>query len=243
MADEQSQADHFADQFKLLERAISSSRLGPYQQEGADEFQTFGLYLWNIELCQNLYPALNILEIALRNSIHNAAAEAFDDEYWFLSRLAGPEKSRVDAAVQSLRNQGPVQSPGEILALLTLGFWVSLFNSRYEKNLWPLLLRPAFPEMPRELRTRQHIFDRLDAIRKLRNRVFHHEPVWNSPALLQRHAEIIRFIGWISPPMLLLAELVDAFGGGYTRGAQHYAAQLRARLPRRRRPPGGTSDG
>lgn len=40
-------------------------------------------YSWNIELSQSLYPALQILEITLRNSLHQALSINFSTEYWF----------------------------------------------------------------------------------------------------------------------------------------------------------------
>jgi hypothetical protein len=41
-------------------------------------------YSWNIELSQSLYPALQILEITLRNSLHQALSTSFSTEYWFV---------------------------------------------------------------------------------------------------------------------------------------------------------------
>jgi hypothetical protein len=40
-------------------------------------------YSWNLELSQSLYPALQILEITLRNSLHQALSTTFRTKYWF----------------------------------------------------------------------------------------------------------------------------------------------------------------
>lgn len=40
-------------------------------------------YSWNIELSQALYPALQILEITLRNALHQTLSINFDTAYWF----------------------------------------------------------------------------------------------------------------------------------------------------------------
>ncbi len=112
------------------------------------------------------------------------------------------------------------------MANLTLGFWLSLFRIRYEQVLWPKLLEPVFPHCPRNQRTRQNAYLRLDQIRRLRNRVFHHEPIWRLPDLSEQHLLILETIGWISPVMLAMTEMLDRFSSVYTRGAQHYALEL-----------------
>lgn len=226
-----------------LRQALSAGRMQSYQRDGASDIQALSRYLWNISLGESLYPALGFIEITLRNSIHDAARHEFGDDFWFRSLLVGYEKSvieRMDAHLSGSRAQ---VLPGDFVSNLTFGFWVNLLSNRYEAVLWPRLLQPVFPHIQPRFRTLRNISRRFNSIRRLRNRVFHHEPIWNLPDLPQQHAGILEAIGWISPPMLGLAEMVDGFGGGYTRGAQLYAAQLRARLPRRRRPPGGTPHG
>ena len=66
----------------------------------------------------------------------------------------------------------------------------------------------------------------MDRIRRLRNRVFHHEPIWHLPDLPKQHELILETIGWISPAMLAATRLLDRFDSVYTRGAQPYAAEL-----------------
>ena len=92
--------------------------------------------------------------------------------------------------------------------------------------LWPKLLEPVFPHCPRSQRTRRNVYVRLDEIRRLRNRVFHHEPIWHLPDLEERHQEILETIGWISPAMLEMTRLLDRFDSVYTTGADHYAREL-----------------
>lgn len=79
---------------------------------------------------------------------------------------------------------GPgVGSPGRLLSKLSLGFWVGLCRSPYEQGrpsgpaLWPAAIPIAFPFLPRDHRNRPAILQRLDGIRELRNRTFHHEAI------------------------------------------------------------------
>ena len=67
---------------------------------------------------------------------------------------------------------------------------------------------------------------RLDRIRRLRNRVFHHEPIWHLPDLAEQHRLVLETIGWISPAMREMTLLLDRFDSVYTMGAQHYATEL-----------------
>ena len=121
-------------------------------------------------------------------------------------------------------NKNP--SAGDLVSGLSLGFWVSLFKGQYERILWPRLLPDVFPHAPRRLRARKGISKRVDRIRRLRNRVFHHEPVWHLPDLEEQHHLILETIGWINPAMLEMTRLLDRFDSVYTRGSRPYAPEL-----------------
>lgn len=165
-------------------------------------------------MSEALYPVLQGLEIALRNSIHAAATLHYQSERWFTmipSVLDPREQERIRQATASLMDRGKSREPGRVVAELTFGFWTSLLDVRYEQVLWPVLLRAAFPHMPRRIRTRHYLSGHLNAIRRLRNRVFHHEPVWYLPDLQQQHAQICEAIRWISPPYLQLTRSLDRF--------------------------------
>ena len=84
----------------------------------------------------------------------------------------------------------------------------------------------TFPHAPRHIRKRKGIRARLDHIRVLRNRVFHHEPIWHLPDLEERHRQILETIGWISPAMMTMTRMLDRFDSVYTRGSENYANEL-----------------
>ena len=216
-----------AEFFSNLTLAISKDRFAPYYSAGRQsESEACGLYAWNLSLCESLYPALNCLEISLRNSIHEATAKEFSTVNWFQICLKKEELDTVNQLVNDLNNRRKTVRPNDLVANLTLGFWLGLFRTRYEQVLWPKLLEPVFPNCPRSERTRQKVYVRLDKIRRLRNRVFHHEPIWHWSDLQQQHQQILETIGWISPAMLAMTRLLDRFPSVYTRGAQPYATEL-----------------
>ena len=214
--------------FSEFRRIVSDSRLRPYLNHSSigDEVQAFGVYLWNLALCESLYPALQGIEIALRNSVNEAAFTEFGDEFWFKSQLTGYEKKRIDELAEKITEAKAQPTPGRYIAECNFGFWVNLFSGTYEQILWRKLIRDVFSHAPVHLRKRKAIRSRLNHIRRLRNRVFHHEPIWHWQDLEQQHHRILETIGWISPAMLAMTRLLDRFPSVYTRGAQPYATEL-----------------
>src|ERR1700694_4376445 len=100
-------------------------------------------------------------------------------------------------------------SVGKLVAELSFGFWTGLVGRQYEQTLWVPGLYRAFPNATRIVTAgpegskkvklkRSQIAERLDAIRKLRNRIAHHEPIWDL-GLQDRYREIIEAISWICP--------------------------------------------
>ena len=214
--------------FSHLKISVSDDRLEPYRKgQPQSDLAAYATYAWNIALCESLYPALNGVEIALRNSIHDSATQKFGTDLWFNSRLKNPEKERLDKLRKQLDPSGvkPLTA-GDFVSGLTLGFWVDLFKRRYEQILWPWLLRPVFNYAPRRQISREPLYQRLDEIRYLRNRVFHHEPIWHLPDLEHQHQQILETIGWISPAMLGLINLLDRFPSVYTDGTLPYTTEL-----------------
>ncbi len=213
--------------FSSIEMAASSRRFDPYRSPASQsDAEALGLYAWNIALCESLYPALNCLEISIRNSVHRAASRKFGVADWFRRCLSDNELKTLEGVEKRLMDNSKNTDADNIVANLSLGFWLALFRPRYEQALWPRLLKAVFPHCPRTSRTRKNICERLDKVHRLRNRVFHHEPIWRVPDLPERHRLILETIGWISPAMLAMTRLLDRFDSVYTGGAQCYAAEL-----------------
>lgn len=186
-------------------------------------------YSWNIELSKTLYPALQILEIALRNSLHNAASESYQTESWFdLSFLHLKEQIKVIKAKDNLRREKKPIEAGRIVAELSFGFWTSLFDVRYEHNqvLWPRLLKPVFPFFPKSQRTRSNISRELNRIRRLRNRVFHYEPIWHWQDLVNQHSCIINLVRGLSLFAAEYLTLFDQFKEIHTNGKDKIKSRL-----------------
>ena len=211
-----------------LVRAISVSRLKPYLDRSATARDGLALYLWNGALAESLYPVLQALEITLRNSIHNSVSRYLGRDDWFAQVLVGQETRVLASVTGRLKTAAMPPQPDDLVAALPLGFWVNLFFSRYEQKLWPRLLQDVFPYLPAKIRTRDYVSRRLYPIRYLRNRVFHHEPIWHWHDLERHYKEAIEVIGWVNPDMLDLLLLVDRFPETYSRGPEEYRDALAA---------------
>jgi hypothetical protein len=204
--------------------SISEERLEPYRRDGAPLDVAMARYRVNLELAEALYPSLHAVEIALRNSIHRACALHFKKPDWFQSptcALETPERARVDAAIVELQSKKKPTNPGDVVAALSFGFWVSLFNGSYchgsgRLNLWPPLLRSVLPALPRgriggQRDDVKHVRWVLGLTRELRNRVLHHERISHLSDLKERYTRARDLVAWISPEMRDLVRGIDRF--------------------------------
>ncbi|WP_420030783.1 hypothetical protein ACN429_25820 (plasmid) [Pseudomonas oryzihabitans] len=188
-----------------LERHFSAARLRRYLVARAgDEALAAADYSANLRLAEAMMPMLNTLEIALRNGINAKLTERYQRQDWWAEWRKNPLFTRqlisIKSAVDMLgrRNEDPL--PDKVLAELTFGFWVSLFNTD-QTPIWKEL-RLVFPSCPKPLRQRKNISKALNQVRSLRNRVFHHEPLlWLTPELIDQHRTGVQVIGWLAPEL------------------------------------------
>ncbi len=183
-------------QLDALERNLSSERLHPYLiLAKSDRARAIRLYERNTALSQSLYGVLQGLEVTVRNAFHSTLGKSLNDPTWYDSwQLAAPQRDHLNRAKGSLSREGKSLAPGRIVAELSFGFWTSLTGPKYS-NLWNAHLVKAFPN-----RTLQRVaaHQRLDEIRKLRNRVAHHEPILSRP-LQKDFNRILDTVAWICP--------------------------------------------
>ncbi len=162
-------------------------------------------YLENLGQSQNLYLKLHWLEIGLRNTI-NRQLTSLHGEMWFLSEALGLgviEKQQIQKAIENLKKNNKTTTNDNLIATLSFGFWVNLFNSPYE-NLWRVSLRKGFSGCSAALR-RKELRSKLHPILKLRNRIAHYEPIIQLN-LKQMNLDIDDIIGWIKPEVLLVLQ-------------------------------------
>lgn len=223
-----------------IRRALSNERLDAYGIGRADD-EKIANYLWNLALCESLYPALHGLEIAMRNAVFSAGTAVFsgiatrDVPCWLDANppiLHPDDQPMVAAAKERLRARGLPLEPGRLVAELRFGFWTALFDVRYEqtKILWPRLLgvQLLHSSSPRSMRSRKQLSPLLNRVRHLRNRVFHHEPIWHWNDLDHHHRTALDLIGWFSPVLLRTIEPADRFRQVYAAGSAPFLQRVRS---------------
>jgi len=82
-----------------------------------------------------------------------------------------------------------IVADGQIIAQLTMAFWKRLFSSEYEYKLWDRSLKYIFPD--KKLK-RAHIATQFEEIYQARNRIAHHEPIYDKR--LERVMFAIEFV-------------------------------------------------
>jgi hypothetical protein len=95
------------------------------------------------------------------------------------------------------RTAGTGAPVGKVIAELTFGFWPNLISKHFHP-LWSASLHKAFPyaHVPR-----RDVHFRLEVIRRLRNRIAHHEPILTSKNKV--------YTGFVDQPSISLPDLLQ----------------------------------
>ena len=197
---------------QLLTYYLSSSRFNVYLAKTDNDFdKACQLYKANIELSEAFYPILSVLEVSLRNAVHETLKTRFQDEYWFKNNLPAEFLPFVLKATQKLDAQRKAITADRIIAELNFGFWGRLFDRSYTSLLWKPL-RLIFKNTPKPLRQRDTIADTLYRIRTLRNRIYHYEPIFgNLQDIENQYNEMQTFLMWLDNDLPKLLADIDRF--------------------------------
>lgn len=216
--------------FKKIERTISVPRFDSYRQQGGDDCEALSKYLWNIALCESLYPVLHLVEVSYRNAVHSAICESPVGPNWLINEsgaLYSGELEKIKEAKEALAKRQKMQTEAYLVAELSFGFWNSLLDSRYEL-LWRKIIKDVFPNTPRSTRTRGDLSAVMSGIRNLRNSALHHHSIWHWADLKNKHASIYDVLGWICDSSTAAARAIDRFPSVYEAGAEGYASASKA---------------
>lgn len=67
--------------------SLSARRLDAYRMPHDHDIDTLERYIWNVRLCEAIYPALHCLEITLRNHLDRHVAFCLGDSDWLVHAL------------------------------------------------------------------------------------------------------------------------------------------------------------
>lgn len=181
---------------------LSLERLAKYLVAAdGDLSRALELYARNARLAEAFYTPLQFMEICLRNRLNDQLSAAYGPDWFQWSRAPLHEDGRdhVARVMGALAAAGKPLAAGPLVAELGFGFWVGLLGPRYDATLWRNSLYRAFMYAGKRM-SRRHVHGRFNMLRRFRNRIAHHEPIFLRD-LRRTHEETIEAIGWLCPGM------------------------------------------
>lgn len=185
---------------------ISVERLLSFKQDDNDTIESLiARYQDNIRISQALYPELSILEVTLRNAINltlckHISETWIEDEIQQQKILAEQEHAKLLRAYNETMKEYKQQrfTIGKVIANLNFGFWTGLCSKRYSTKIWHKkeCFRGVFANYPSEAQQINMLSKKLTSIRKLRNRIFHYEPILTK-SLLNKYNEILEVMSYL----------------------------------------------
>jgi hypothetical protein len=184
-------------------RTVSPERWRTYKfASGFKDQVAVELYLWNAAIGQSFHFPLQTVEVALRNVTHEALTALYGVNWCFDNACRNMLGQRLvdDLVKAEQRYHNKYQttpSATQLLASLSLGFWVSLLRKPYHTAVWGTQTASAFPHLAVG-ETIQDVSAIGTAIQDLRNRIFHQEPLIGHN-LSQDFGNISKMLNWICP--------------------------------------------
>ncbi|MHB1278530.1 MAG: Abi family protein [Bacteroidia bacterium] len=183
------------------------------------------LYNANIRLAQAFHPILSQFEVVLRNSLNIILSAHFADADWIINQKTGfmrdPSLRRSHFFLKScvLKAEGKLTrrsipiTGGKIISDQTFGFWIAFFLPHHYSLVGGQPIH-AFAHKP-STENRASIYDKLDDIKKFRNRVNHCEPLCfaggsiDCATAIEIRNKLYELLEWIDPDMVPFFESID----------------------------------
>ena len=165
-----------------VRQALSPPRLSTYLHALKDRppslDRALELYVWNGQLSAALMTPISVCEVVIRNAVDDALT-ALHGPGWPWAQgfyLSLPQRGRD--ALDDARNKPSSTSTGKVIAELSFGFWENMFKTSFDAALWTPHLARVLPNLAMPVyQGRGHVHTELIKLRKLRNRIAHHEPL------------------------------------------------------------------
>jgi hypothetical protein len=170
----------------LYQKCFTIKRLNKYSKNTNSEKEILEKYFWNIQLSKELYVLIALFEVSLRNHI-NYAINEYLHKNWLLDNsfiqqfLTENELKSYLLAFNRLTEKNKL-TEDNIVTELNLGFWVNLFKKIYAPRLWhkKYVFESVFPYFDKANADKMnYIYPKLKAIQKIRNRISHHESIFD----------------------------------------------------------------
>ena len=204
--------------YNEFEDIFSAKRMQKYVLAcGGDTRRAMTLYRYNLKLSQEMFTLISCFEVALRNRIDNQMVARLGNNWLrdailpngalYYDRRVENTRKIIEKAYNGLMREGNY-SHSKLLSEMEFGVWKYMFSNAAYALMGQMLLR-IFPNKPRSSRQHRYdntyIFQELDYINKLRNRIAHHEPICfarpnaviDTSYVLNQYARIMKLFNWM----------------------------------------------
>lgn len=186
-----------------IERILSTERFARYLAWADGQHpEAVRLYKLNCAVSEAFYTPLHLVELTLRNRMDAVLTKQYGRLWWDAPQWPLQNrglKAKIDEAKSMLTRDKKAVTHGSVVALLSFGFWVGLVGpGRPRDELWKRCLNQIALRPDGKGLTRDAFSKPLQKLRRLRNRIAHHEPVLHLD--LPRHHALARDLCmWMSP--------------------------------------------
>lgn len=190
---------------QLIKNVLSETRLATFEDAitpvcpWSPLNSALALYAWNARISGAMLPPLHICEVVVRNAVSDAISAIYGPQWPWNPAFAGslPNKGKFKMR-DHLESKRYLLTTGKIIPELAFNFWQKMFTERFDLQIWNAELFKTMPHLDATW-TVQHargrIHNDLETIRRLRNRIAHHEPIFtrNLAHDFQQIKELIGF--------------------------------------------------
>lgn len=189
-----------------LAEHLSTERFQKYLDGRANDYaRAMALYEWNSSIAAAFFESMGHCEVFMRSAMHEQLSawhfrngrtgEWYDDPAGVLGVRRHEE---IAKAREYIRRRRMPEVPGQVVAQLGFGFWRFMLDASTQTTLWAPAIRCAFPHLVPQ--RRETIYQLVDPMHNLRNRIAHHEPIHDRP-LDRRYEDLLVLVGYIDPAL------------------------------------------
>ncbi len=203
-----------------FENIISPERMRKYVEACShDTRRARSLYRINLRLSQEMFALVSMFEVSLRNRIDKEMKNVHGDNWlrdfifqggvFDTDRRVEGTKKIIKKAYDGLANNGRY-THSKLLAEMEFGVWKYMFNN-VQYRLTGRCLLNIFTNKPTSTKSNHYdntyIYNELDKINAIRNRIAHHEPicfgksypvVTDTQSVIECYNAIMRLFEWMA---------------------------------------------
>lgn len=181
---------------------MSKARSARYLQATQDKFTALNLYQLNGQVGAQLWVPLQHFEIILRNTIDGALSMAYGEQWMsniaFLRTIKQHKRQKLQTLIDK-HTTIDTQSfdRNKIIAELEFSFWEEMLSPKMMPHIWDKYGNDIFVRQDTNVSLHDFInnlYNNIKRIRRLRNRIAHHEPIF--PRRLDKDWQAISEVIW-----------------------------------------------